>query len=368
MVRGRIDWVDIYKGIAIILVVLGHATGRFNGSIYQFHMAAFFYISGYTAIKSLKKESLIEFVVKKLMTLILPCFTMTVIFGGLYSIAERIGVLQYWDGADYAGIRFLLREFLIHGNSYISCLGATWFIFVLFGIFLLHKLCYMLLEEKYSKVYILISFGMYILGAYFIAQGKSIRIWWFDVILILLTQFFFMLGIWSKKYDVFESITGNTTLMVTGTIITAVLMYELSKIPGAAVDMASHSYYDLALNSATTLNGIIFIVCMANTFEKIGILKNILISLGKNSLGILFLHFAGMKFAYCVMAAMKIVSWDFVCNLVPTPEVGNQFWWLITPISLVFSMIVWTCFKKVPILKVLCGEARLGSNKNVKSK
>lgn len=38
----RIQWVDVYKGIVIILVVIGHATGLFNSFIYQFHVAAFF--------------------------------------------------------------------------------------------------------------------------------------------------------------------------------------------------------------------------------------------------------------------------------------------------------------------------------------
>ena len=46
--KNRISWCDIYKGIVIILVVVGHATGKFNQYIYQFHMAAFFLISGYT--------------------------------------------------------------------------------------------------------------------------------------------------------------------------------------------------------------------------------------------------------------------------------------------------------------------------------
>lgn len=45
----RIEWVDIYKGILIVLMVVGHATGMFNAFIYQFHMAAFFFISGFTS-------------------------------------------------------------------------------------------------------------------------------------------------------------------------------------------------------------------------------------------------------------------------------------------------------------------------------
>lgn len=49
----RIEWVDIAKGIAILLVVLGH-TGLAVGSaryldafIYSFHLPLFFVLSGY---------------------------------------------------------------------------------------------------------------------------------------------------------------------------------------------------------------------------------------------------------------------------------------------------------------------------------
>ena len=43
----RQAWIDYFKAITIILVVIGHATGKFNIYIYQFHVAAFFFISGW---------------------------------------------------------------------------------------------------------------------------------------------------------------------------------------------------------------------------------------------------------------------------------------------------------------------------------
>ena len=49
MDKKRIEWVDIFKALAIILVVVGHSTGKFNAYIYQFHVAAFFFISGWVA-------------------------------------------------------------------------------------------------------------------------------------------------------------------------------------------------------------------------------------------------------------------------------------------------------------------------------
>jgi len=37
---------SIYKAVAICLVVVGHSADIFNGYPYQFHVAAFFFISG----------------------------------------------------------------------------------------------------------------------------------------------------------------------------------------------------------------------------------------------------------------------------------------------------------------------------------
>jgi len=64
----RLDWIDIAKGIGIILVVLGHTlvpqvreTG-FAGFlwifIYNFHMPLFFFLSGYLFEKGLFQELL----------------------------------------------------------------------------------------------------------------------------------------------------------------------------------------------------------------------------------------------------------------------------------------------------------------------
>lgn len=44
----RLDWVDIAKGIAIVLMILGHSSlpNTIQNWIYSFHMPFFFFISG----------------------------------------------------------------------------------------------------------------------------------------------------------------------------------------------------------------------------------------------------------------------------------------------------------------------------------
>lgn len=48
--KNRVEWIDVFKGVLIILMIIGHSTSPFVKWIYLFHMPAFMFISGYTAI------------------------------------------------------------------------------------------------------------------------------------------------------------------------------------------------------------------------------------------------------------------------------------------------------------------------------
>lgn len=75
----RLEYIDNLKGFAIFTVIIGHLTERiygceiFNSFIYSFHMALFFFLSGYTNklnILTFKGSSL--FLQKRCRTLLLP--------------------------------------------------------------------------------------------------------------------------------------------------------------------------------------------------------------------------------------------------------------------------------------------------------
>lgn len=72
----RVEWVDIYKALGIILVVVGHTTGILNTYIYQFHMAAFFLISGYTT--NLEKDTVGHYIYKKIYRLFIPLLSIKI--------------------------------------------------------------------------------------------------------------------------------------------------------------------------------------------------------------------------------------------------------------------------------------------------
>lgn len=110
----RVQWLDVAKGITIILMVLGHTSipERLSNFIFAFHMPLFFIASGWCT--NWAKDNYGTFVLKKLRTLGIPFL--------VYSIAV---VLIAWL-ADYREIEW--RGVLVKGwEGY-----ALWFVPVLF--------------------------------------------------------------------------------------------------------------------------------------------------------------------------------------------------------------------------------------------
>lgn len=68
----RIQWLDISKAIAIILMVVGHTSipGVLSNFIWAFHMPLFFIASGWTT--NWEKYGFVDFAIRKARTLLLP--------------------------------------------------------------------------------------------------------------------------------------------------------------------------------------------------------------------------------------------------------------------------------------------------------
>lgn len=76
--KSRIEWVDVAKGVGILLVVFGHLIdGRsFPGLyIWSFHMPLFFFLSGLFMSETISLQA----IAKRARQLLLPCFVFTAI-------------------------------------------------------------------------------------------------------------------------------------------------------------------------------------------------------------------------------------------------------------------------------------------------
>ena len=108
----RLDWVDVAKGITILLMVAGHTSipETISKYIWSFHMPFFFFVSGvfYSEKKYKKFNSLLK---RRIFTLLVPyVFFSVVVMLGYYGTV-------YWNP----------KELYLGWSGY-----ALWFIPVLF--------------------------------------------------------------------------------------------------------------------------------------------------------------------------------------------------------------------------------------------
>lgn len=135
--KNRNYWLDIAKGIAIILMVAGHTSipGAVSHFIYAFHMPLFFIASG--LVSNYEKDSLVGYIKHKSYTLLLPfvCYSAIVSFL-MYSIGE-LDVIQLlkrgWGGY------------------------ALWFIPVLFTTSVLVRIIF-LVKKRYVRRFFMLCF------------------------------------------------------------------------------------------------------------------------------------------------------------------------------------------------------------------
>ncbi len=145
MQRKRIDWVDLAKGIGILLVVWAHAKGPGANYIYQFHMPLFFLISGYLYSS---KDSWPRFLWKRICGLYIPF-----VFWNVLAFLIRFKV-QYPPISWETTKDVILRVFLtLDKNGRVF--GASWFLGALFLTAIVYKTLDVLLWKLPLKKWVL---------------------------------------------------------------------------------------------------------------------------------------------------------------------------------------------------------------------
>lgn len=126
----RLRWLDLYKGLAILLVVLGHMNipARASQLIYSFHVPLFFIASGYAMALS-RPTSFRTFLQRRWRTLILPYLVFS-----LLGLAALLLFLPQDADLSYTLSRSLLG--ILYGNGAVSpktVLTPLWFLTCLFS-------------------------------------------------------------------------------------------------------------------------------------------------------------------------------------------------------------------------------------------
>ena len=360
----RIEWIDIYKAIGIFLVVVGHATGKYNAYIYQFHMAAFFAISGYCT--NLQKGGFGHYFYKKCYSLYIPIVSLTILGAAMFSVLNMTHLyplLYDTDTYPYLGFVPIIKAFLVSCDNYVWWLGAAWFICVLFQVELLHKLLYSvnyILKGNYW-IYALLSFGLYVLGYYCVKAGIC-RERMLD--LTLIGQFYFFLGQLLKRYNKSEKLFKTHWLYVIGAAASFAWLYLCQKYFAAIVDFPSRQFGNLFLNMVSGAAGSVLLWSIASLISGTHFkLKVPLSFMGANTFGILVFHFLVFKLIYLIMFFKNIVPQSYIQNITPDQNLGDSLWLVISLCAIIVSMLLWCGLQKIPFIRFAFGDRTFWESK-----
>ena len=158
MVKERIEWIDVSKGMGILLVIIGHCVyfGKFvHNWIFSFHMPLFFILSGLF----FQKNTLQNFFFKKTKQLIFP-YIIFCIIGIIITL-----IIPQWR---YITFTEILKDIYLGYPNSIN-ISSIWFLICLFIAMLLLNLILHILKKNaligYSVLFFIILYG-FILGRF----------------------------------------------------------------------------------------------------------------------------------------------------------------------------------------------------------
>lgn len=278
----RIHWIDVLKGIGIILVVLQHCIGLSGDTgvssfvsvwILSFHMPLFFYVSGLVY----KEKSDNAFFAGKLRTLLLPVILFSLLNVIIKCTCRMLHIDVLYDFLNFAGFWFVLTILYIQ---------------ILY--FVLEKANFQKANEWAKVIIALIAL---LVGLYYssIIQGKENTI-----ATTLVGSFFFAGGVLNQKYTLRSHKIARIVLSIVCLSTGAILAQKNTPIM-----MYSSNYGNQGIFVLAAICGCLGLKHAAEIISECRVLE----WFGKNSLMILFTHFPVHR---CVMKILSYTRIDMV--------------------------------------------------------
>lgn len=318
--------ISVCKGIAIILMVLGHTDAPYNilGFVYPFHMPLFFIAAGYFFSRRYLDNPWI-FIRKRIKGLYLPFLKWSIFFLLLHNLWFHLGILneEYgnWSGGvthpyslDDAVLRLVLMFTGMAGYDEFMA-GAFWFFRGLFLASIAFLLLYKLLDSRTrlgaDMSVLVICAGMVLFTALHIGFGFRVstvpngawRETW--------GVFFFGTGVLYRTYErrIVEHL-GLTLLYMVVLCVAAACHFSGMNNTGR--------WRDLWTLPLTGITGFLMVHHIAGCIDRHdNVLRRFLIFVGDNTLYIFIFHIISFK----VVSMMKIwwygLDWGQIgCHMV----------------------------------------------------
>lgn len=320
----RIEWVDCTKGIAIILVVLGHTLTYYSPNfdigvriIYSFHMPLFFIMTGFVATLASYDLNYLKFVKKKAVALMKPYYLYCVILLTFKIFKDIVS-----GSACIPGFNMVFNTLLMTRKSFVS---ELWFLPCLF---IAHCLIYWMIKIKRPELKWCIA--LILAWAALTLRNKTNVALPINLDNALLAIPFILLGMewrsWENNHKNYWIKRKLPTFFVALVAFIAMCQYEI-EYSDSIIYFADLIIENVLSFVCTAIIGTTMIVEIAR-FALKGV-NPILEKLGKNSLTIYGMH-------YCVLAVVFQVFQRFTKNV----SGGGKMLLVIAETSVVIAVII----------------------------
>jgi fucose 4-O-acetylase-like acetyltransferase len=262
----RIEYLDVARGIGILLVVLGHndfaaLSPFFRQLIFSFHVPLFFFLSGYFINTSL---SFRDYFKKRFHTVLKPyLFTIFLIYFASVSF-EKMGfqtaltrILKALYGSfnyiDWGQLWFLPNLFVVslYAFIFIRVTGRLQSRWIRWGILL------GTLVISFPLVHAFYPFSIALFGKEYQVVGLP-----FSLDVLFLSGFFFILGNEVRQINADQALSSLLIPIVTG-----IGLLLLNYFFPYNVDIAKRIYDSLLVNTAEAILGTLFVLAISRQIE-----------------------------------------------------------------------------------------------------
>jgi polysaccharide biosynthesis protein PslL len=282
----RVGYVDIAKGIGIILVVMGHNDFALispfaHKFIYSFHMPMFFFMSGMFLKPHLPFWSFLKNrfhrVLKPFLAILLLTYFASLSFSKISMVVAS---------------RRLLKA--MYGSGHYIDWVQLWFLPHLFAVSLFAYLFFKAVKRTHLEPY-----RWLVLAALYVAGVFALKVFWplrlsilgrdlmlfglpYGLDMVVVSGFFFILGYELNKRRNDAWFANPWILLLSGIVLLFLVWYFPARI-----DFNTRQFDSLPVNTLEALIGIIFILALSRQLERIGWLSSSLSYVGQASLIIL---------------------------------------------------------------------------------
>lgn len=281
----RVNWIDIAKGILIILVILGHSKVN-NTTAYlinSFHMAAFFTLSGYTYNLS---SPISTFTIRKIKTILIPYICFSIIYLS-YQYAKSI----VFTGNNFNFFEGLISIILpVIGRNGTSVYGL-WFLPCLFITEITLK--FLITLFKRNRI-------ISILSSLMIACFSFVCVYCFKIVSVLsilpIAAVFILIGI-LIRHNISTIYKYRITVLSISFVLFLASAFANRYLSNVLVDLSSLNLGNILLYFASCIFGTFVTISISMIINN----QKFLQWIGKNSL-----YFYGLHYIFLAIAEKLI--------------------------------------------------------------